>query len=395
MTVSQRTGGKGYNRVDQNNPTENPLNEPLDPCASTPGSTEKSKLTDGIDVPQPPTEEEGGIVVVVLDTMQRKFRVGASPDWTVTQFKTYSSTVHKVPANSQRLIFMGKLLGDDETLREQNLSSSEKIVHLFPKPNVILANAEDVSLTRPESPQEATSSDLDSAHIPQIYADPIADSHLIVTTNELFEAQHRVKLLSFLLLIICSMNLLTLITIFLSPDGDSADDTPPGDPTDYATPNQDDEMRNWQKSDYFNIVLNAAGFQVALIGLRASTENTFLLSTKYLIGLIGVGVAWLGFYFYLDVEEINTKKDDADGEDTGEAVDDGNVYFDAMLGLTLPTIVWFICFLRAWQFRALIREAEQEAEERQRELHQGTDSARRRDEDDEDELHLSETVQIV
>ena len=33
----------------------------------------------------PPTEAEGGIVVVVLDMRQRKFRANASPDWTVAQ----------------------------------------------------------------------------------------------------------------------------------------------------------------------------------------------------------------------------------------------------------------------------------------------------------------------
>ena len=63
---------------------------------------------------------------------------------------------------------------------------------------------------------------------------------LILSSTEVFEAQHRVKLLSFLLLIILSMELLTLLTMMMGMPADAGygynDDIPPGDPTDTTPP---------------------------------------------------------------------------------------------------------------------------------------------------------------
>lgn len=343
----------------------------------------------------PSIEDDGGIEVVVLDTRQRKFRVMAKPDWTVAQFKEYSETVHKVPASSQRLIYMGKLLQDSQTLRESNIFQSECIVHLFPKPNVVLlppnaaaADGRDGALCAAtdggepsdRAGNQATQTDTEvvSAHIPQIIIDQdsMQHSYTIFTSNELFEAQHRVKLLSFILLIISSMELLTLFTIFVAPpvpDNNSDDNVPPGDPTDYTNPtaSSDIQYRPWRQSDYIDLIVSMAGVYVALLGLRASTENTVAGSKQYFITLLAVGIMWLGYYFYIGIakqEEDHDKQQDEDGANNGNennaTTSGGNIYMQTLVSLTLPIAVWLICFYRAWQFRSLIVEAQREAEER-------------------------------
>lgn len=342
----------------------------------------------------PCIEDEGSISVVVLDMRQRKFRVTAMPHWTVAQFKEYSEAVHKVPPASQRLIYMGKLLQDSQTLRESNIFQSECVVHLFPKPNVVLlppnapadgatcATTDRGEPSRTESQAtQTTNTELEegvSAHIPQIIIDhdSMQHSYTIFTSNELFEAQHRVKLLSFILLIISSMELLTLFTIFISPplpENDSDDSIPPGDPTDYTNPtaSTDLQYRPWRQSDYIDLLVSMAGVYVSLLGLRASTENTVAGSKQYFISLLVVGISWLGYYFYIGVAKQGDQQNSQQGEDGGNNNSNeatapvGNIYTQTLIGLTLPIAVWMICFLRAWQFRSLISEAQREAEERQ------------------------------
>lgn len=309
------------------------------------------------------------IVVTVLDMKQQKFRVSADPNWTVSQFKVYSSSIHQVPADSQRLIYMGKLLKNEETLRDSRITESDRIVHLFPKPKMIVKATqveEDAEVGDASDAEDAPA----HAHIPQIVVDETFYS-TIITTNELFEAQQRVKLLSFVLLIISSMELLTLVTIFLGPDvsgGNTSfntDDVPPGDPTDYVSPThhgaEEEQMRSWRQTDYIDVVVSAAGVYVALLGLKASTENTPALALQYCLGLVGVGCAWLGYYFYVGVLD-GTKNADSD-------VNEREVYVNAATGLTIPCIIWVTCFIRAFQFRSMIIDAQREALERHEAQH--------------------------
>jgi hypothetical protein len=47
-------------------------------------------------------------------------------------------------------------------------------------------------------------------------------------------------------------------------------------------------------------------------------------------------------------------------------IDKYQLYTTSFVGILLPLTVWMLCILRAYQFQALIREAEIEAEERTR-----------------------------
>jgi len=343
-------------------------------------------------------ELENDFVVIVLDGLHRKFRVPASPDWTVAEFKTAGASIHQVASPAQRLIFMGRMLQDNVTLTDCGIKNSETIIHLFPKPTMVItdsnsnANAQNGSINASNDADDNSATDPqinndsrgDRAHIPQIVLDAEearrSSSMVIFTSSEMFEAQHRVKLFSFFLLFISTMELLTLVSIMLGASAEPYmgidDEYIPGDPTDGGI-SGGAQMRSWKNSDYADLVIAVFGFYVATLGIRTTTENTLVSAKRYFYGLLIVGIAWIAYYYYLD---IVAEKSDMDGNsNSADSEDDGskpNIYAQALVSASLPICIWGICFLKAYQFQQLVRQAEQEAAERHsrftRELERGT-----------------------
>lgn len=180
--------------------------------------------------------------LTLLDVTHKKFSVMAHPSWTILQLKTAGSRVHKVPSGRQRLIFRGKLLQDEQTLESAQLTTNGLIVHLFPKPRVIVETSHAVG-DAASSTCTATSDNLDNnndnnntsssspqqAHIPtiRIHAD---DAHrrsqiLVLGSPEYMEAQSNVKLFSFMLMMISTIELLNLMAIAMgAPDSSNGGD---------------------------------------------------------------------------------------------------------------------------------------------------------------------------
>ncbi|KAL7429550.1 hypothetical protein ACHAXH_001862 [Discostella pseudostelligera] len=334
---------------------------------------------------------ENEIHVTLMDGAQTKFNITCDAQWTVSEFKEVNSYVTKVPPRSQRLIHMGKLLLDSSTLGECGINEDGKIIHLFPKPNVVITNSNNnnceegqTNNNHGDGDESAQNTDTTTtgAHIPQIILDSEEASRrsqiLILSSQEIFEAQHRVKLFSFLLMIISSMELLTLMTLYVGvpQEGDypgygpgggpgGSDSLPPGNPTD--TPpsssygNAPMEMRTWQNSDYFDTLISAFGFYVSLLGIQATTENTNQLAKRYLSCLMLAAVGSNCYYYYL-----NVLAQERHAQDRNMPIDKYQLYTTSFVGILLPLTVWMLCILRAYQFQALIREAEIEAEERTR-----------------------------
>ncbi|KAL7471133.1 hypothetical protein ACHAXS_011448 [Conticribra weissflogii] len=277
---------------------------------------------------------------------------------------------------------MGKLLQDEKTLDEFGINENDKIVHLFPKPNVVIndsANSNDEAVQNVDEHDSPSTSGRGGlgAHVPQIILDADEASRrsqiLILSSQEIFEAQHRVKIFSFLLMIISSMELLTLLTLFVGQGTTSSSEyggeVPPGNPTD-APPSASSEveLRTWQPSDYADTVISTFGFYVSLLGIKATTENTLKLARRYLGCLVLVGIASNTYYYYLNIRDEETT-----AQERNFQLDQTSKYSQAFLGILPPLIVWVLCILRAYQFQSLIREAEEEAEERTR-VFVGTDS---------------------
>ncbi|KAL7555089.1 hypothetical protein ACHAWF_018802, partial [Thalassiosira exigua] len=334
-----------------------------------------------------------GVDVTLMDSAQSKFRIRCDPRWKVSEFKEASAAVTKVPPRSQRLIHMGKLLRDDATLGESGIDEDDKIIHLFPKPNVVINAGGGGEGSRGADDDRGEADDRDGdggategggAHVPQIILDAEEASRrsqiLILSSQEIFEAQHRVKIFSFLLMIVCSMELLTLMTLFVGMQaedptgygggsGGGSAGPPPGNPTDAPPSTGTDtslQMRMWQDSDYFDAAISSFGFYVSLLGIKATTENTLSLARQYFLCLVAAGIGFNAYYYYMNVaaEQKHARERD-------QRVDGGELYTTAFLGILLPLTVWTLCIVRAHQFQSLIREAEREAEERTRGLDGG------------------------
>jgi uncharacterized membrane protein YgcG len=164
-------------------------------------------------------------------------------------------------------------------------------------------------------------------------------------------------------MIISSMELLTLMTLWVGMDEEYSSpggEVPPGNPTDLQ-PNNTQQLRMWQSSDYADTVISAFGFYVSLLGIKATTENTLVLARRYLICLIVAGVASNAYYYYLNVNAMTKQAEERD-----QSLDDASLYGGSFVGILLPLTVWVLCILRAYQFQLLIRDAEVEARERTR-----------------------------
>mmetsp|Transcript_30116 Transcript_30116/g.54576 ORF Transcript_30116/g.54576 Transcript_30116/m.54576 type:complete len:438 (-) Transcript_30116:51-1364(-) len=398
MTRSSR---RNYNRISANqgddtadNVTEsNALDEPLAPSFSSLGDDD-----DGDDTPIkdgekplvtqssttaslaliPPIYHE--INVVLMDAAQSKFNIKCDAQWKVSEFKEVSASVTKVPPQAQRLIHMGKLLQDESTLGDFGINENGKIIHLFPKPNVVINTSSssdgDGNQTNNTNDDGEEGASEGGAHVPQIILDAEEASRrsqiLILSSQEIFEAQHRVKIFSFLLMIISSMELLTLMTLFVGVQaedptgygGGSAGGAPPGNPTD-APPSEASnaslQMRTWQNSDYFDTVISAFGFYVSLLGIKATTENTLQLAKRYFLCLVVAGIGYNCYYYYTNVQQ-----EEKHALERSQQIGPSELYTTAFFGILLPLTVWLLCIIRAYQFQSLIREAEVEAEERTR-----------------------------
>jgi len=365
MPRSHRT----YNRIAITQDTDDdpittgpnsPLSEPLSPSSSF----------DDIENNLPPIYHE--ITITLLDGAQTKFSIAADPTWKVSQLKEASAIVTKVRPESQRLIHMGKLLMDSKTLEESGIAQSDVIVHLFPKPNVVINSSNHEVADTDEADggeNNATNSDATGAHVPQIVLDADEAARrsqiLILSSHEIFEAQHRVKIFSFLLMIITTMELLTLMTLYIGVDDDypgssGGMETPPGNPTDMTpTNNNGMAIRTWQDSDYADALISGFGFYVSLLGIKATTENTLQLARRYFVCIVIAGIANNMYYYYLNLNQMKKTAEERD-----QNLDDASLYGGSFVGVLLPLTVWTMCILRAYQFQVLIREAEVEAQER-------------------------------
>jgi len=371
------------------------------------------------------------ITVILLDAMQQRFPITLPHTATLAQLKQQGSTIHHVPPSQQRLIFMGRMLKCDDDDDDVNVTlkdlriQDQMVVHLYPKPNIVTtatcstscavddADADTVitsttidnTNTNTNTNTNNTSNGGGGAHIPNITIDsthPSVRHHnggggsdnngsSIVPTIEIFESAQRIKMVSFILLIITTMELLTLFTIYLGDDSSNTDtdtDTSsngdgvphdPGDPTDYEhnkSPydNTTDgtttttTMRPWRNSDYIDLCINIAGFYVGLLGLKVSRGGVYrvALARRFLVCLMCVGCAWIGYYYWMDLRQERELLNDSSSSDQDDDKDDdddlaaGNLYENAFFAVLIPAMVWTSCFHRAWEYQHLLAEAENE-----------------------------------
>lgn len=324
-------------------------------------------------------EEQGNkITLVLLDPAQKKFQIPAYDQWTVAKFKAKGERVHKVAPASQRLIYRGQMLQDEATLASAGLDKDGLILHLFPKPRVVIqqnrtsatggtANASCSTTsgngnTEGDDDEEAQG----GAHVPQIVlnADEAEQraTILVLGSADFLEAQNNVKLFSFLLLVISSIELFNLILILMGVPQDAANnnngngnnhydpyntnddiwhiDTNVTDASynSYGNTNSDhqyqhnnndpnnlqqvdhyeqeqiqEEMQIWHPRNNVDFIVSALGVYVALLGIRATNETTLRVAKQYMYGTVVVGIAWMMYNFWFTVhvdEELDQMRRD-------------------------------------------------------------------------------------
>jgi hypothetical protein len=274
------------------------------------------------------------------------------------------------------------------------------------------------------------------AHIPSIIIDQDEQDRrgqiLVLGSVEIAESQNNVKMLSLLLVMICSMRLLALFSIAMGTsssiddvdvnnnengtgsngtlthnhtndiphnniyDNDFVDDT-------VLRENNSDygqgTVRPWENSDYYDLLVSGVGFYVGTLGLKATQENTLKLATMYAVGTIVSGILWNVWnvfeYIHFFQEQTEYRNDHHNNDDHEESNDTSynnnnnnnnkNSQADyqngggnddlppltrddfvtvAFFTILMPLGVWFLCCIRAFEFRRLISEAEEEATER-------------------------------
>jgi hypothetical protein len=352
-------------------------------------NSEHDKDEDDID-----EEDDDGtrITVTILDFAQKKFNVSMNPSWTVKKFKATGEKIHKVASAQQRLIYRGKLLVDNQTLSEAGIKDDGVIVHLFPKPRVVIHNSNnnvDNSADASDNSEEQG-----GARVPTIVMD--ADeaerrsSILVLGSQDFLEAQNSIKLFSFMLLMISSIELLNLLAIGLGvpqdanmegmetgipmnteddifappPSDDFATLTPtpsPGSDTDSSSTGM--QYQQWDWADSVDLFISILGVYVALLGIKASSENTLRLARQYLWGTAFVGVSWWFYNYYMTVqidETIEAEREERD-DDLFPPMSNKDIYSQALSVMVLPGMLWVLCCFRAFQFHFLLHEAEEEA----------------------------------
>mmetsp|Transcript_32661 Transcript_32661/g.79202 ORF Transcript_32661/g.79202 Transcript_32661/m.79202 type:complete len:236 (+) Transcript_32661:194-901(+) len=203
------------------------------------------------------------------------------------------------------------------------------------------------------------------AHVPQIILDEEEQERrgqiLVLGSVEIAEAQNNCKLLSLLLLVVCSMRLLVLLSIALGAptEGPHSDDAGQGNSTAHPDEDNQPQSRPWENYDYCDLLVSALGFYVATLGMKATTENTLRLATAYFVGTAAVGVLWNVWNIFVYAMFVKEKSSPEDDDEEPLTRDDYVTV--ALFTVALPMLIWGLCVARAYEFRKLIEEAEIEA----------------------------------
>ena len=312
---------------------------------------------------------------------------------TVYDLKHIGATIHHIPIQQQRLIYQGRLLNDDTvSLTSLGIHKSGSIVHLFPKPRVVVVDSNHNNNNTGESSNSNSSGNNNTsstgssnnynsnsnnnndssssnnnnnnggAHVPVIVMDQSEVDRrseiLVLGHADYVEAVSNVKLFSLMLLIISTIELLHLLSLYIVPpqtnhthyysgNGDGSngvphvheddtffnDDDDPfnnnstvfpnstspssgnnsshnsgGSGTGTTTPGTNDIdpieviLDEWTPIKYVDLIISVCGIYVSILGMRASNENCIRTARYYLIGTTLTAVGWLAYNYVISYE---------------------------------------------------------------------------------------------
>jgi hypothetical protein len=97
--------------------------------------------------------------------------------------------------------------------------------------------------------------------------------------------------------------------------------------------------------------------------MKATQENTYRLATAYFIGTIITGIGWTAWNIFLYINFYDEETAPSEDDDLPPLTRDDFITV-CFFTVAMPLFVWGVCCARAWEFRRLIGEAEEEAAER-------------------------------
>jgi len=408
-----------------NNGNDSPLKIPLTRLNKNLSSNDKDNDDENNNNNGAVVKSNETMTVTILDPAQKRFEIPITDSskslWTVKRIKNEGYIVHGIEPSNQRLIRLGKLLTDDMTLAECGITvdsnDTGNVIHLFPKPNIVITrngtndqHPSSSCLRSTLSPTTESPTVTATAHVPQIHIDVSEASRTpAVTSPDIELARYRVRLLCFILLVYSAMHLLSLFTIFAFSysNGDESEDdynkSEPGDPTDTAVGESPFDttgmVRPWFRGDTYDLFVSLAGFSAATLGLKATIRNISSLARLYFLALLIVGISWL-FESLVGIDknkkEDNSNSTDNEPFDSLDLDDDGNglgnssndFYTNILFAILIPLLIWGLCFYRAWNYQHLLVEAENEARERHLSLLTGSNIGNNRNHGDISDLEL-------
>jgi len=326
----------------------------------------------------PAVEREIGFSLLkVLDIKGRQFSLESVPrGCTVGEFKVLIEEVSEVPVRLQRLIYAGKVLGDDSQALEACSIREGTVVHLFQRPDRPQATGVPVSGGSglgggTVSPLHSSPGDGFPRAVPVATTRVLVDDQVVVEglgpgDMQLMEATRRVKFFASLLLLLSGLNVVTFIMTLLN----AAVDPPHG--------------RAFWISIISELVVNSVGVAVAMDGLRGAATLNHNATSRYCFGLVFVGVSEIALEIYAAVHEhvVAGRHNDhpSDGDEVvNDAVEDvqdtdeGDDVTAAVILIGFASCIWLMCFVRAFQFRRILGET------------RGAEHNSSAEEDDEDE----------
>ena len=301
---------------------------------------------------------------------------------TVYDLKHIGATVHHIPIYQQRLIYQGKLLNDDQiSLSSLGIQPHGSIVHLFPKPRVVVVDTAMTTTSTPDTTSthnnegshpnddhhnNNSNSSNSGAHVPVIVMEQSEVDRrseiLVLGHADYVEAVSNVKLFSLMLLIISTIELLHLLSLYITPQSSSSNNNGHsyynnnnqnnnnyyGDNS-YGVPHiqEDDHFFNddqynsssntslnnsssttntnnvidtitagganaidpideildvWTPIKYVDSIISIIGIYVSILGMRASNENCLRTARYYLMGTTITAVAWLTYNYIISYE---------------------------------------------------------------------------------------------
>jgi len=97
--------------------------------------------------------------------------------------------------------------------------------------------------------------------------------------------------------------------------------------------------------------------------MKATQENTLPFANAYMVGTVIAGIGWTAWNIFVYIMFYEEETAPTDDDDLPPLTRDDFITV-AFFTVAMPLFVWGVCCVRAWEFRRLIQEAEEEAAER-------------------------------